>query len=150
MPLVCDKLSRTRKRQENDFCGPTARMKKLPLSLHTKLVRAGARTQGVRGPRCPAVNRLRRFPAGEEALEQKKQVFRPRGSAPQGCGGCQRGKGHSEVKEKLVFSFTEEPLYPPLVLFLCEHFFLERKKCGKTTVILQRSKMCLKNETIAF
>ena len=34
--------------------------------------------------------------------------------------------------------------------FLCERFFLKRKKRGKNTVILQRRKKPLKNETIPF
>ena len=90
---------------------PHGTNEKAPAFPSNQVSPRGSAPTGVWGPRCPAVNRLRRFPAGEEALEQKKQVFRPRGSAPGGVGDAKGGRA-LEKAEKTCFFWLRQPYIP--------------------------------------
>ena len=47
-------------------------------------------------------------------------------------------KGGKGMRDKNPYGFFRAPYFPPLVLFLSEAFFLERKKAGKALHVREK------------
>ena len=88
----------------------------------------------------PLVGDLSPFPGDIPGSGKCAPFLLPRSAGLGERGVSKGGKGIEKRQRKQVFSAVFQPYFPPLVLFLSEAFFLERKKAGKA--LHGREKSC--------